>query len=215
MKNVAIFYSSKFGQTKSIAYFMLDKLIKKDIAVQIYDLSKPGLEPEIAANIEGVILAAPVYRGKFNPVFLNWVRANSIELQKRRTAFCSVSLNAADHRPQSRTADDDLLRLFIESTGLRTDFVASFAGAVKYLEYLWPIKFLLRWISRSAQGPVDTRYNYELTDWSQVESFIDHFVANDSLCSYSTAVRLPRDFAMSNIKFSKRGSLASEQHQLP
>lgn len=195
MKTVAIFYASKFGQTKSIAYFILNKLIEKDVHVQIYDLTEHRLKPEIGMNIDGIILAAPVYHGKFNPIFLDWVRENSDEIQKRRLAFCSVSLNAADRRPGNRATDNDLLRGASENTNIRPAFVASFAGAVKYREYYWPVKALLRWINRSIKGPSDTKYNYELTDWSEIESFVDHYVANDSLCSFSTAIRLPRDFS--------------------
>lgn len=188
MKTAAIIYCSRHGQTEKIADYMRGRMTQAGLGVEIY--SDAALPESLSPATDFVIVGAPVYAGRFPPKLLDWVRRHQAELRNKPSAFFSVSLNVADHRPQCRVADDWLIRKFVSATGWQPAYVASLAGALKYSKYNWFLRRMMRRISRKAGGPVDMAKDYELTDWSAVDSFVDSFLAERSPSAYQTQVRL-------------------------
>jgi menaquinone-dependent protoporphyrinogen oxidase len=174
MKKIAIVYATKFGQTEKIARYMEDKLQQRGFSTQLLNASeKEPLSPEV----DGVVYGGPVYSGKFPKRLIQWVRSNRASLDRIPTALFTVSLNAADKRPEARAADRMLIRKLIEQSGFAPGLTASFAGALKYRDYFWPIRLIMRRISRSAGGDTDTSKNYEYTSWPKVDSFLSSFLS--------------------------------------
>ncbi len=188
MKTVAIVYHSKYGQTEKICHYIRNRLIDQGFGVEVLNIDAPE-KPELEKSVSAVIVAAPVYAGQFSKDLIRWVKNRKPALIARETAFFSVSLNSADRRPQARKDDDRLLLEFIKATSWSPNFIASIAGAIKYKDYWWPIRYVLRRISRDAGGPLDTSQNYEMTDWTVVDEFVDSFVRHDLKSRYSTSVR--------------------------
>src|SRR5689334_17644034 len=102
MKKVAIVVPSPYGQTAKIAHFMQDRLALTADRVEL--LHPKGDEHRPAASLEGfdaVIIGGPVFIGKFLPDLIEWTRENLDKINGMPSAFFSVSLNAADKRPQA------------------------------------------------------------------------------------------------------------------
>lgn len=198
MQNIAIIFASKKGQTRKIAYTMLEQLAKRGVAAQMHDLSQPK-RPQLGAHIDGIIVGGPVYMGKFPRRLERWVRNHHDRLRNHPTAFFSVSMNAADNRPEMRSADDQLLETFLEHTGWVPDYVASFAGAIKYREYSWLVRRIMA--SKSAEAGVQTnpKVDYEFTDWPTVTAFVSDFAAQKPESRFATARRLPEERALSRL----------------
>ncbi len=203
MKKVALVFATRYGQTGKIMEFINGRLSKNgELVTIVLDVSKDP-NKSFSDNVDMVIIGAPVYRGKFPKELVRWVRLHRDELRSRTVAFFSVSLNAADRRPEARLADDQLLRTFINAIGLVPKYVASFAGALKYLKYNWILRYIMRNISRTAGGPVDISRDYELTDWERVSSFVDaivkqNFTSNPDV-RFLTERRFPRDRNMDRL----------------
>lgn len=177
MKQIAIVYQSKYGQTAKIARHMHDHLLQKDIGVRLLELKTKTDDPVLDAPVDAVIVGGPVYALKYSPLLIAWTKKHLAEINRLRSAFFSVSLNAADKRPASRSAAQGLLMKFIEQSGMNPTMTASFSGALKYSEYNWFIRLIMKQISRSAGGPTNTNRDYEMTDWEQIDRFIDTFIA--------------------------------------
>ncbi len=186
---MAIVTATRYGQTSKIARFLSTRLEAAGITVEAYPIH-PGitvsLDPE---RFDGVIIGCPVYVGKFLPEFTAWAKRVRQETTSMRLAFFSVSLNAADGRPEARQDDDRLLQEFIAETQIRPQFVASIAGTLHYRKYGFFKRLILKKISATAGGPVDTNRDHELTDWIQVAQFVDAFASQDQTSSFATANR--------------------------
>ncbi|MGE0526597.1 MAG: flavodoxin domain-containing protein [Bdellovibrionales bacterium] len=192
MKKVAIVYSSKYGQTEKIAGFIGEYLTKMGVSAIEYALSEDS-DQLLDPAIDGIILGAPVYAGLFPRALVNWTVKNRPKLERLPSAFFSVSLNVADSKPEARLADDDLLRLFLRDTKWCPQFVASLAGALKYTKYNCLIRRVMRKIAKSAQGPTNTDQDFELTNWKEVESFVESFVNNQNSSRFAIDIRLSKE----------------------
>lgn len=188
MKSIAIIYQSRYGQTATIARFMAKHVIENGGGAELVDLDSGG-DKGLDPTVEGAIFGGPVYAGRFSAKLIEWVKDNKERLSTKRTAFFSVSLNAADKRESARVDDDRLLAEFIKATGFCPRFIASIAGAVKYLDYFWLVRRLLRSISKKAGGPVDVSRNHEFTDWQEVRRFVDDFRNDKTESTYFTSIR--------------------------
>lgn len=191
MKHVAIVFESKFGQTEKIALHMQAFLESRGVKASLINTAKsPAVH--FPADIDGVIVGSPVYVQRFRPGLLKWIEKARLFLQSRPTALFTVSLNAADRNLQARQADDELLKKFVQQSQLSPQFVASFAGALKYREYNWLMRFFLKRISARAGGDTDTSRDWEYTEWDKVNSFLTAFIDSDATSPFQTRQRFPQ-----------------------
>jgi menaquinone-dependent protoporphyrinogen oxidase len=172
MKKIAIVYATKHGQTEKIARYMEDRLQQRGLSTQIINT---GEATPLSSEVDGVIYGAPVYRSQFPKSIVAWVKKNRATLSRMPTALFTVSLNAADKRPEAREADRMLIRSFIDQSGFAPGLTTSIAGACKYRDYYWPVRLLMKRISRLAGGETDTSRNHEYTSWPKVDAFLTAF----------------------------------------
>jgi menaquinone-dependent protoporphyrinogen oxidase len=189
MKNIAVVFASRKGQTRRVAEYIRWNLQDRVNDVTVIDLGRLG-KHDLPDQTDGIIVGGPIYVGHFPRKLVRWIRNHHAQLHEKPSAFFSVSLNAADQRTESRRVDDELLQGLIESSGWVPDYIASFAGAVKYREYSWPIRKVMVQRSAMAQGPTDTEHDYEFTNWKQVDRFLDDFVGQTESSAFATRNRL-------------------------
>jgi len=192
MKQVAIILDSPYGQTAKIGERILWRLTRAGYTVHLFNLDPKADHPQIVlTRFDAVIIGGPIYVGKFPHHLTDWTRKNAALINLMGPALFSVSLNAADPRPEARTTDARLIEEFAKETGIRTCMTASFKGAIHYREY-GPIKrWLLRRISKAAGGPTDTSRDHELTDWGKVDEFADAFALHLIRSSLEAPVGVP------------------------
>jgi len=182
MKKIAIVVATQYGQTTKIAERIAAVLRGRGHSVRTFTLIKRK-DIERFDEFDAVVVGGPVYAGKFPGPLMKWTKKHADQLQQKPTAFFSVSLNAADKRPAARKEDIRLISKFLDETGLKAKVTASLIGALHYRKYNFLIRWLLRRISKSANGPTDTSRDHELTDWLAVEAFageIGKMVAPDA-----------------------------------
>ena len=90
-------------------------------------------------------------------------------------AFFSVSLAAAsgledEHREVQKIATD-----FLEQTGWKQLMTSQIAGALKYTEYDYFKRLIMKMISKKEGGATDTSQDYEYTNWDEVTKFVNEF----------------------------------------
>ena len=96
------------------------------------------------------------------------------ELNSRPSAFFSVSLAAAGTEDQRQDAER-YLRQFLERADWQPRMTAKFAGAVRYLEYGFLKRWMMKSIMKRAGRDTDTTRNHEYTDWDEVDQFATAF----------------------------------------
>ncbi|MBA8880984.1 flavodoxin domain-containing protein [Phyllobacterium myrsinacearum] len=171
-----VLYSSIEGQTRKIAEAVASHLQSQQHTVMISDANQIGFaDPGVG---DAIILCAPVHGGHYPAPFVHFVHDWAQVLNDIPTAFISVSLSIAsadvDEQQEARSYPGGIS----EETGWSPSAILNCAGALKYSEYDYFKKWMLKRIAATEGGPIDTSRDYELTNWTEVKSFIDTFVGS-------------------------------------
>ena len=128
-------------------------------------------------DYDAVLVGASIHLGRPQKRIESFVRDHREALSTLPSGVFQVSLSAAvddePHRAEAMGYIDDL----IEATGWHPDRVAVFGGALRYSEYGFITRSLMKAIARTATGDTDTSRDYEYTDWEEVRAFAAEFGA--------------------------------------
>jgi menaquinone-dependent protoporphyrinogen oxidase len=174
MPTILIVYGSTEGQTRKIAGFMADEARQSgfDVLVSsIEDVPHDFVNPPPDA----VIVAASVHVGKHTPAPAQFVGEHGDLLEDVPTAFLSVSLSAVGDK---QTDADGYLTAFLEETGWQPALRGITGGALRYSQYGFLKRQLMKSIARASGLPTDTTYDYEYTDWEMVRGFTHELLAH-------------------------------------
>lgn len=188
---VPVLFATTEGQTGRIAERIASTLRERGLSSAAFDVASTEAGSIDWNDVEGVVLGASLYRGKYQPRAVEFARDHRNELNARPSAFFGVSLSAASRNPEEVEAARRLARGFAESAGLRPFRIASIAGTLAYTRYGFLIRFIMRRIAKKEGAPTDTSRDYELTDWAAVARFA-HQVADEVMKARPIAFGGPR-----------------------
>lgn len=181
MRNIGIYYYSKYGQTRKIAEFLKKKLQDKGCAAIAVDLRKrPEMVeiPRVDERFDTLIIAAPLYARRYPKRVVQFIKKNNAALSLKNSGFCSISLAEASRTEEAhREVLGPLTELMLQR-GWSPQWVASFPGALEYRRYSVLIRMIMKRISRQTGGPTDTSRDYEFTDWDEVARFASEIAEN-------------------------------------
>lgn len=173
MAHVLVLYGTTEGHTAKIATHIAERGRAQGHTVDL--LHGAELPNDFAlGRYAGVLIGASVHETRHQRYIREFVRANRDELATKRSAFFSVSLSAAGDAESQRGAQACMEAFFAE-TSFRPDQVTTVAGALRYTQYSWWKRALLKQISKHKGGDTDTSQDYEYTDWNAVDRFADAF----------------------------------------
>ncbi len=172
MANVLILYATMEGQTGRVAERIGERLraIHRVTAVRVRE---GEALPEVAAY-DAVIVGASVHYGHLPAYLARALRSQRAALAAKPNAFFAVSLSA-DGPGANRPAAARYTRKFLRKIGWQPGTTAAFGGALRYSEYAWWKRELVRLFVRVAGGDTDISRDYEYTDWGAVAQFADAF----------------------------------------
>lgn len=182
---VLIVYGTVEGQTRKIAEYVGQIAGEAGHAVEIRDAASLAPDgPLGAADI--VIIGGPVHQGRHPAALGHFVKAHAQALQARPTGFFSVSLASAirdeEHAGEARKYVAD----FVAETGWTPGVTALVAGALRYSQYDFFKRFVMKLIAREQGGDTDTTRDYEYTDWSEVRRFVHDVLARAAAGAQAT-----------------------------
>jgi menaquinone-dependent protoporphyrinogen oxidase len=176
MQPILVAYGTVEGQTRKVAEFIAERLRIRGHRVDLIDTATPAAE-QVTPVYQGAILGGPVHQHKHPASLLDFVKRNHDWLAAMPTAVFSISLTAALDDIDSRIEVQRLLNEFVDDCALRPVATRCIAGALKYTEYDYFKRLVMRMISRQYGRPTDTSKDFEYTDWNDVEAFVDEFLA--------------------------------------
>jgi menaquinone-dependent protoporphyrinogen oxidase len=109
------------------------------------------------------------------------VKDNASWLAGIPTAFVAVSLAAVLKDDRSRKELQELAQEFCRETGWTPAITRQVAGALRYSEYDYFKRLVMKLIAAQKGGDTDTSRDYEYTDWDDVARFVEEFLAATSL----------------------------------
>jgi len=171
--HILLLHRSHEGHTKTIAQHLATVL------------AGDGHNPEVAAlkdapafaGYDVVVLGASIHVGKFDQKLVDYVSAHKGKLEHIPTAFFSVCLRAAQHDAKSQQIVQGYRDALFAQTAWKPDVAASFAGAIKYREYNFMVRQLMKRIAKEAGLSTDTSQNHVYTDWDAVTAFAKEIAA--------------------------------------
>ncbi len=173
MKKLLIIYGTTEGQTAKIVQYIEKRAIDSGWEVTAYNAIEFPPSPH---GFDLVILAGSVHMEKYQTASVHYATEHAQTLDKRMNAFVSVSMAAAHLSDENKVEVQKWVDAFIEQTGWTPNTVKHTAGALKYVEYNWLKKIVMREIARSTGNSTDTSQDHEYTDWNRLDEFIDQLL---------------------------------------
>ncbi|HXH19126.1 MAG TPA: menaquinone-dependent protoporphyrinogen IX dehydrogenase [Chitinophagales bacterium] len=173
-----IVYGTTEGHTRKIARFMEDILQDAGHKVTIADAAD---EPPAPDDYDAVLIGGSIHIGKYQSAVAHYITRYASMLNKMPGAFFSVCLAVAsdmedEHREAQKIADD-----FLAHTGWTPLMTTQIAGALKYTQYDFFKRLIMKMISKKEGRTTDTSQDYEYTDWNAVKMFVTEFAKKASL----------------------------------
>ncbi len=183
---ILIVYDTQHGQCEKIGQAMADvaRCLGHEASTQDVEFMAGHL---VTSLWDAIIVGGPLHMGAHSHVLRDYIETNQAQLSMIPAAFFSVSLSAAgteDQRDDARRCMDK----FLESTGFQPLDRTILAGAVKYQDYGFFKRLLMKRVVGLAGGETDDSQNHEYTNWPEVSQFVERFVsrAKDRLNAVSS-----------------------------
>ena len=170
-----IVYGTTEGQTRKIAEFLKAESEKQGVQAAICDTTCTQISPD---GYDAVIICSSMHMHKYQTSINYYIKTHFSTLNDIHSAFCSVSLSAVSkgYDEESYKELTDLTSKFLLDTGWKPQLVEYAAGALRYTEYDFFKKFIMRQIAQRSKGDTDTSHDHEYTNWDQLRSFLNEFL---------------------------------------
>lgn len=172
---VLVVYATVEGQTRTITDHIKRFLNERGHEMAMIDATSPPDSLSID-DIDAVICAGPVHAGAFPKPLRRYVHSHVQELMARPGAFISVSLTAAGDDADEMEELQKIEAEFSEETGWWPVAVHHAAGALKFTEYDYFRKWIMKRIARGKGQATDR--DTEFTDWAALDDFLSGFLAD-------------------------------------
>ena len=172
---ILIIYGTSEGQTRKIARFMEEVLQEKGHQVIIADASKDPPEP---TNFDAIMIGSSIHMHKYHNAVKHYVVENLEILNQMPGAFFSVSMAVASDIEEEHREVHEIAMEFLAKTGWTPHEVIQMAGALKYTQYDYLKRLIMRMIAKKQGRATDTSSDHEYTDWKAVKKFARRFVEN-------------------------------------
>ena len=180
---VLIVYASKHGQTAKIAAAIAAVVQQEGADVRAFEVSLLPRDFDPRAY-DAVIVAAPVYYGRFVKRLRKFIARNATVLASVRNALVAVSLSA---KFDPSNAEKELHAIIAE-TGWLPETFTLVAGAESFAKYGWITGHVMRKIARQQGRGGDFKKDREYTDWNALAEFTREFVAKVSALKRAASV---------------------------
>lgn len=183
MKPVAVLYATREGQTERIATQVATGLRNRGLDAAAFNVREAQTGLDLGA-CSAVVIAASVHAGSHEREVIDLVKAHRESLQSMPNAFLSVTLSEAGVERKDATAEEHarfaadvrmMIDRFVADTGWRPEHVVPVAGALRYTQYNFLVRMVMKRIARAAGGSTDTSRDHEYTDWKALDEFVARF----------------------------------------
>ncbi|ALP53319.1 hypothetical protein Tel_09215 [Candidatus Tenderia electrophaga] len=174
--DILIIYGSLEGQTKKISEHMAD--ILQTNGHQTTTLSSEHLPTDFQVeDYDAAIVGGSIHINKYPKPMIKFVTRHRDWLNATPSAFFTVCMGINSKRPESQQQALQFGQNFLSQTGWKPMLNETFAGAVKYTQYGFITRYIMKRISKHEGGSTDTTRDHEYTDWDRVAHFAEKFAA--------------------------------------
>jgi menaquinone-dependent protoporphyrinogen oxidase len=169
MAKVLIVYGTTEGHTAKVSNFIGEVGRRAGHEVDVVHSATTASDLDVSIY-DLILVGASVHEGRHQKDTREWIRDHRPQLEKVPSGFFQVSMMSAD--PEMEREAMAVVDRMSEETGWEPSRVGLVAGALKYTEYSWLKRQLMRMIAKSRGGDTDTTSDYEYTDWSALDRWV-------------------------------------------
>lgn len=176
MASVLIVFGTGEGQTAKVADRIVERLGGLGHTAEAFNVNQlpDGLD---LAGYDAVLIGASIHMGRHQKAVRRFVSANREVLETRPTGFFQVSGSSGEGTQEGAAEAAGYVDEFIEATGWRPDRIGLFGGALRFSEYGFLMRGLVKFVARADPSGTNPLADVEYTDWEEVEAFADEFAA--------------------------------------
>ena len=175
-QKLLVVFATVHGQSALIADRIADEAIAAGAAATVRDIRNAS--PADLARCDSIVIVASVQFGRHARSVERFVKRNLARLGSLHSAFISVSGSAA--RPETRPEAETVVRKFFAAAGWSPDEYQLAGGAVTFTRYNPLLRFMIKRIYAGRGMTMDTKRDYDYTDWDAVRRFARAFVEGDT-----------------------------------
>lgn len=169
-ERILVVFRTGEGHTRKVAEHIADRMRAAGATVDVVDAVDA---PAPSAGYAGAVLGDSIHRGRHSKELTAYAKQHSAELQAMPSALFQVSLVSMSQDPKNLEHAQALFDKLPKASGWTPEVTGMFAGALKYTQYGWFTRQLMKKIVRRQGGDTDTTRDYEYTDWAIVDGFAD------------------------------------------
>lgn len=175
--DVPVFYATTEGQTRRIAERLAAIFNERGLSSRAIDVANSAADYIDWAHVRAAVVGASLHAQRHQRPAEAFVRRNARRLNKRPSAFFSVSLAIAAEDPKEREAAGRLAGELPAQFGWHPSVIKCLAGRLAYTRYGWLTRFIMKRIARKHGLSADTSRDYEFTNWDEVTRLADALIA--------------------------------------
>jgi menaquinone-dependent protoporphyrinogen oxidase len=175
MQPILVAYATTEGHTRKVAEFIAERLRIRGHRVDLVDVAG-ATALDVTAAYQAAFIGGSVHQHRHQSALMHFVKENRDWLNAMPVGLFSVSLAAATDDMDSRVEAQRRADEFIDESGLRPMAVRCVAGALKYTQYDYFKRLIMRMISKQQGRSTDTSKDTEYTNWDEVEAFVDELL---------------------------------------
>lgn len=188
MPSILITFGTGEGQTAKIADRLATRLRDHGHNVTTADIERDSVDRPLT-EFDAVLVGSSIHVGNPNKHVVEFVEQSLGALAEKPTGFFLVCLSAALPDEESKAQAAGYVDDFLETTDWHPDRIGLFGGALRYSEYGFIKRAIIKRIAKETTGDTDASQDYEYTDWDEVDRFADdfaEFIAADLIGSPAT-----------------------------
>jgi menaquinone-dependent protoporphyrinogen oxidase len=175
---VLVAFATVEGHTGKIARRIATAIEEAGHQVVLADLAQPGFA--IPGAFDAAILCGPIHMGRYPQALMRFAQTFKAELMARPSALVTVSLAIASTNRDEVEEARAYPAWFSAETGFEPTIRYNTEGALKYVEYDFFKRWIMRRIAQQEGEPVDVTRDHELTDWPALDGFVQDFLAKSA-----------------------------------
>ena len=173
MSSFLVLYGTGEGQTAKVTDRIVEVL--SDRGHEATAVNAAEAQNTDLADYDAVLVGASIHVGKHQPAVVEFVEDNRDILAGKPTAFYQLSLSSATEEDRAEAAG--YVESFVEATGWTPDRIGLFGGALRYSEYGFLKRLMMKQIAKRKLPDEDVSGDVEFTDWAEVEAFANDVAA--------------------------------------
>ena len=178
--HVLIVYGSKEGQTAKIAEYIAQIIRSQGLQASAY--SGKEIRADFSTDaFDAAIVGGSIHMENYPGYLREFVKNHRDWLNKVPSAFFTVCMAIQSQNANEREEGRYYGERFIKTTRWHPTLIETFAGAVKYTQYNFITRFIMKRIAKREGGSTDTTHDHEYTDWDAVARFTNLYVEKISV----------------------------------